>query len=255
MTAQTREKEALKEIVRRFSIIAGWPDHHLPCDYLVLDVETTGFSSNTNRVVSVGFCAVQDCEISHAIHSADYANVILKWPEEVFVGCEKATDIHGIDYAVSQAQGIAPAEAMRIVSDAIDWAKSNDMRIAGHNLVKFDAPFLEAEMARAGITQKFDINNAIDTHVLCKAMQLGVLPGNDESIFDYFFRVLNLRAKGVYSNLDHYCMERFKLAAKYQANAVDAHNSGYDCWLVYLVVQELNKMLGYSGYEEGEIPW
>lgn len=249
--ARPTEAESLRRIVDRLSVIGKWGYDHLPCDYLVLDVETTGFSSVNNRIASVGFCAVRDCEIVNDIHSDRSANIILKWPHEVFVGAEGAIAIHGIDYTKSQEKGIDPKEAMHILSDALNWARANDMRIVGHNLLKFDMPFLCAEMTRAGIDNRIACDEVVDTHALVKAMQLGMLPGMDESVSDYFNRVVEFRAKGVFSNLETYCTNRFNLCDKYGVNPAEAHDSGYDCWMTHLVVQELNGIL-----EQGlDTPW
>ena len=245
------EEENLDRIVKKLAKIGGWVNNHLPCDYLVLDVETTGFSSVDNRVASVGFCAVKGCEVVQDIHSGQSANIIIKWPAETFVGCEKAIEIHGIDYDKSQRDGVEPATAMMILSDAIEWARSQGMYIVGHNLLKFDMPFLGMEMSRAGINNRIKCQEVVDTHALVKAMQLGMLPGDDESVSDYFNRVMNFRAKGVFSNLEHYCIDRFELRQKYGVDSTSAHDSGYDCWLTHLVLQELNEMIGFTS----KVPW
>lgn len=237
------DSEYLCQIIQRLSKSCEWGAAHLPCDYLVLDIETTGFSSVNDRVVSLGMCAVEGCEISHELHSGDYTNIILKWPEEVFNGKGDAIAVHGIDYAKSQEYGVDPSEAMSMLSLALEWARNKGMYIVGHNLQKFDAPFLTMEMSRAGIDMKIEHDEVLDTAALCKAMQLGMLPSEDESVFEYFERVLSFRAKGVYFNLDRYCIGRFELDKKYGAGKDKAHNSGYDCWLTHLVVSEMNKIV------------
>jgi DNA polymerase III epsilon subunit-like protein len=242
---ELNDEKALKSIVSRLSEIGKWEMPHLPCDYLVVDIETTGFSSINNRIVSVGLCAVRDCEITDELHDGNSANIILKWPEEVFHDCQTAIDVHGIDYERSQAEGVDPKEAMGIVADAIRWAKSEGMFFVGHNLLKFDVPFLGMELSRAGFENRIDGTEVVDTAALCKAMQLGVFPGSSESIYEYFTRVINFRARGIYFNLDKYCVNRFDLVRNYGVDINAAHDSGYDCWLTHLVLQEMNKIVGY----------
>jgi len=251
------EEESLRRIVTQLSLTGKWQDYYLPCDYLVLDVETTGFSSVKNRIVSVGFCAVKDCAIVNDIHSGQSANVVIKWPEEVFDGCQSAIDIHGIDYNRSQREGVEPVEAMMMLNDAIKWARAENMFIVGHNLLKFDMPFLGMELNRAGIKNNIVAEEVVDTHALCKAMQLGMIPGANESSFDYFTRVTSFRAKGVFSNLEKYCIDRFDLRSRYGVDSTEAHDSGYDCWLTHLVMQGLNEMLGLqsSSLAAVEAPW
>ena len=246
------EAITLKNIVSILSQVGNWEADYLPCNYLVLDIETTGFSSTKNRVVSIGLCAVQDCEITNELHDGDSSNMILKWPQKTFDGCDKAIEIHGIDYHKSQEQGIDPADAMGILAEAIAWAREHKMYIVGHNMLKFDAPFIGMEMQRAGLATRIEGGEVVDTAALVKAMQLSVLPGLDETVLGYFERVMNIRAKGVFFNLDRYCVERFGLIEKYAVDPHSAHNSGYDCWLTHLVLQELNKMLDT---DESVPPW
>jgi len=237
------EAATLHKVVEILSQIGNWKTSYLPCNYLVLDIETTGFSSTKNRVVSIGLCAVQNCEIAHELHEGDSSNMILKWPIEVFDGCDKAIEIHGIDYHKSQELGLEPADAMGILAESIAWARDNNMYIVGHNMLKFDAPFIGMEMQRAGLDTRIEGNEVIDTAALCKSMQLHILPGLDETVMGYFQRVMAIRAKGIFFNLDRYCVERFGMIEKYGVDPQSAHDSGYDCWLTHLVLQELNKML------------
>lgn len=236
------EARNLKEIVRRLAKTERWPNGKLPCDYLVLDTETTGTNTSDDSIVQIGFCLVRDCKISHDMWDDDFMSYTLKLPREKFIGKEAAINVHHIGYEKSQRCGIEPAEAYKMLYEVVQAAKAQGLLICGHNLYSFDVPFFQTELARLGIKFKFAPNEVIDTAMLVKAMQVGILPGEDESSYAYWSRVHSYRAKGVYFNLDRHCMGRFELH-KHGASKDHAHDAGYDCWLAHLVVEELNKIV------------
>ena len=232
----------LREIVQRLAKTEMWPNNKLPCDYLVLDTETTGFSSTDNHIVQIGLCAVRDCEICHDFGDDDFMSFTIKLPEEAFIWAEGAVKVHGIDYVKSQEQGIPPEEAYGLLHEVLLDARSKGMYICGHNLYSFDIPFFQTELSRMGISFKFAQNEVVDTAMLVKAMQLGMYPSVGEPSYTYWSRVKSFRARGIYFSLDRYCIEHFDLAA-FGADKSHAHDAGYDCWLTHLVVSELNKIV------------
>jgi len=237
------EARALQRIIDDLAKTESWSNNRFPCDYLMIDTETTGFSSAKDRVVQLGMMLVKDCEpISH-FWDEPYKALTLKWPAEHFVGREGAVNVHGIGPEKSWNEGIWPGEAMEILYHVIQYAREQGMMIAGHNLYKFDIPFLQAEMARAGFTAfQFYQNEIVDTGMIVKAMQLGMLPDGDR-VFEYWRRVSDMRARGIYWKLDGYCTDRFQLDEKYEIDTTSAHDAGYDCWITHCLVLELNKLL------------
>ena len=117
--------------------------------------------------------------------------------------------------------------------------------IVGHNLCKFDIPFLHGEASRYGIDINFLEDQVIDTGLLVKGMQLNLYPEAGEPIHSYWRRVISFWAKGVKFNLDKYCVSRFGLE-KHGASTSCAHDAGYDCWLTHLVLCELNNIIDNS---------
>jgi len=240
--AYRSEEVHLKEIINRLAVTEGWPHNKIPCDYLVVDTETTGTNTSVDSIVQIGVCHVRDCKISHEFSEHDYSSFTIKLPRSAFVGKEGAIAVHGIDYEKSAREGIPPDKAYKLLCDIIVEARANGMMICGHNLYSFDIPILHAELARLGIPFKFAQNEVLDTAMLVKAMQIGIYPGVGEMSYSYWSRVRGFRAKGVYFNLDRYCVQRFNLE-QYGASKEHAHDAGYDCWLAHLVVQELNKIV------------
>lgn len=237
------EHRHLKEIVRRLAKTERWPNNKLPCEYLCLDTETTGTNSSFDKIVQIGLCAVRDCKIVHDFCDTDYTSFTIKLPKEAFVGKEAAIAVHHIDYEKSQREGIEPTEAYQLLHEIILKAMSMGMMVCGHNLYSFDIPFFQHELALMGISFKFAQNEVLDTAMLVKAMQIGILPGEDETSYAYWARVRDFRAKGIYYNLDRYCIERFQLTQKYGASKAQAHNAGYDCWMSHLLVAEMNHIV------------
>jgi DNA polymerase III epsilon subunit-like protein len=237
------ESRNLKEIVRRLANTERWPGNKIPCDYLVLDTETTGTNTTKDSIVQIGFCLVRNCKPVHEHFDTDYESVTIKLPREKFIGAEGAIAVHGIDYEKSQRNGIPPQDAYKLLYDLVMDAKAKGLYICGHNLYSFDIPFFQTELSRMGINFRFAPNEVVDTAMLVKAMQIGILPGETENAYSYWSRVRDFRAKGVYFNLDRHCMGRFQLTEKYGASKDAAHDAGYDCWLAHLVVVELNRIV------------
>lgn len=237
------EHRNLKEIVRRLSKTERWKDNKLPCEYLCLDTETTGVNITTDSIVQIGLCAVRDCKIVHEFCDTDYTSFIIKLPAEKFVGKEAAIAVHHIDYEKSQRCGIEPQEAYQMLHEIILKAMSMGMMVCGHNLYSFDIPFFQNELSRMGINFRFAENEVVDTAMLVKAMQIGILPGESETSYAYWSRVRDFRAKGIYYSLDRYCIERFQLAQKHGVSKSSAHDAGYDCWMSHLLVEEMNKIV------------
>jgi len=237
------ENKTLIDIAKRLAATEKWRWPHLPCDYLVIDLETLALSAHDGHVVQVGMCAVRDCKPVHDLWGEDYTQLVLKWPKEAFVGHEEAIKVHGIDFARSQKEGVDPKEVFGIVADIIGWAKGQGMMIVGHNLFRFDLPYLKIEMAHYNLDLNVKQEEVLDTGVFVKGMQVGSIPGDTERLYEYCRRIMSLPVKGVRYNLANYCVQRFGLGMKYNISSEKAHDAGYDCYLTHLVIQELNKII------------
>lgn len=248
---ELREVATAYRIMSELAAIGKWPKRRLPDNYLVIDTETLGFSSQRDRVVQIGMCLVQDGEFCHELWNEDYLTRTLKWPKEDFVGKEEAIGIHHCDYEYCQENGVEPVSALSLLQDIITWACDRQFYLVGHNIHKFDIPFLVGSMKRSGFALTVCFERVIDTAMFVKGMQLGMLPSRDDKRFsDYWSRVGGTQSPGVYFNLARYCVARFGLDQKYGVDVTQAHGAGYDCWLAHLVVRELNALVS-SVYTEG----
>jgi len=102
---------------------------------LGFDLETTGFSSKQHRIVQY---ALVGCDVDgSSIHLEELVNPQMKIPMET-------TRVHGIHN--SDVEGVAPfREFIAEISTAMEGAV-----IVGHNVERFDWPFLRSEFLRAG---------------------------------------------------------------------------------------------------------
>ena len=102
---------------------------------LGFDLETTGFNPKSNRIVQY---ALVGCETDGAaIHIEELVNPQMRIPPETTV-------IHGI--SDSDVKGVPKfADNISTISKAMEGAV-----IVGHNIDRFDWPFLQSEYLRAG---------------------------------------------------------------------------------------------------------
>ena len=107
---------------------------------VVLDVETTGLSPITDRVIEV--CAIGLKKLDEPLPGEDSGRVWLINP-----GCEvpeEATEVHGITTERLVREGRPPEEA---IGEILDYIGSSP--VVGHN-AGFDHRFLRAEAERIG---------------------------------------------------------------------------------------------------------
>ena len=102
---------------------------------LGFDLETTGFSPKQHRIVQY---ALVGCDADgSSIHLEELVNPQMKIPMET-------TRVHGIHN--SDVEGVSPfREFIAEISTAMEGAV-----IVGHNVERFDWPFLRSEFLRAG---------------------------------------------------------------------------------------------------------
>lgn len=242
MEKNAREASQLQKIFSRFVECGIWKEPRIPEKHVVIDFETLGLTNN-DKIVQVGLCLADENGFSREFWDEDSYSLIFKREKEDFVGKERAIQVHGIDYEKSQAEGEDPVTIMRIICDVLQYAREHDYSIIGHNLYSFDMPMMDIEMGRCGITCDINSKDVVDTGLLVKAMQLHMLPSDGDKVYDFWERVRNYWAKGVYFSLDRYCINRFELDRIYGVDVSKAHDAGYDCMLTHYVAAEMNKLM------------
>jgi hypothetical protein len=139
-------------------------------------------------------------------------------------------------------EGQAPRQLLAEYADMLYQAGEDGIVIVGHNVVQFDAPFFER-----AVLEWLDLDwpfpeLVFDTAAVVKATLVGMPPFPEETLREYFFRVLERPAPGTCYNLDTYCVNKFKLPEKYpDLDMSGAHNAGFDSMLTHLLLEEFRR--------------
>jgi len=193
--------------------------------YVIFDLETTGLDPQRDRILEIGLMVV------HATGETDgpYARLMnpgIPVPAEI-------TAITGITQEEVDTKGAAPATVL-------DWADTLVMASAapllvGHNVLRFDMPFLRAELRRACIPMpSLQAERIVDTAALYKGWKLGLAPRPDEPHHVYAGRVLDIRAFGLKFNLGHCCAE-----CGVDLSDVTAHRAAGDVLATHRLLQAM----------------
>ena len=212
------------------------PHKKLPDDYLVIDLETSGFDwrgmkGRPDVIVQIGYAAVKNREIVDNGCSATY----IKRPIGTMKG--KALEITGITDQILQDKGEDAATFYPKFVNLLETYRASGGMFVGHNILAFDTPFLLSELEKHGIDFDFEDGEFIDTGCIFKAAQMGLFPGPKETIGDFLFRVREIRdrtkwnlsfaAKELYVDVDH------------DIDLEKAHDAGIDCQLTHHLFETL----------------
>jgi len=167
-----------------------------PKNYIVWDLETTGFCPKENRITEIGVVVVHDGAI------VKKKSWLLNYGIDI---PEKITEITGITKEMIDKDGVDPKVALQEFFDLFVLGIPN----VTHNGFKFDIPFIVESLSREGID--FDrmifYNNMVDTAMLYKAQKLDIQIQSCETFFDFAKKVSSIWAKGVKYNIPLCCEE------------------------------------------------
>ena len=192
--------------------------------YLVFDFETTGLNTDTDRIIQVGLCIVSEGTVVGRFEWLVNQNVEI--PRE-------ATRIHGISTDDIRTRGIAPHDSAVRIHDAMKRAPT----CIGHNIHRFDVPFLLAESRRLGF-QPPDCEQFIDTVAIFKGRKLGMSRNPAESPKAYADRVLSVRAPGLKYSIPT-CLAELGI----EAGTARLHDASHDAYLTHLIFQTLRRTI------------
>lgn len=209
------------------------PGGKLPETYLVMDTETSGIDLYKDRAIQYGFCFVHKGKVTNT-----FAQIVNRAGLVIPIGAYK---VHGIDNVKMASEGIDPKWFVQEVSKILtDWRSTGNMFV-GHNIMAFDAPMFELESTIQGCPFKFEANEVVDTGMLVKAAQLGMYMDGRESLRDFYRRVAEVRAKGVYWSLDRHCYPKYDLERRTGISKDSSHDAGVDCVLSHAVLEALKE--------------
>jgi len=215
------------------------PTGRLPDDYLVVDIETNGFNWNPKPgekpavVTQLGYAAVRgQKEVANSAH-------YVKRPPGTLKGT-KASEITGITDEMLAKMGENPGELFSRFYDLLKLYRGSHAMFVGHNISKFDAPFLDAEFERHGIPFRFEDNSFVDTGCLYKAVQLRTFPNTSEDLHHFFMRVANTRSRVKWKLT--LAVETLGIDRRFGLDLEAAHDAGFDCHITHLLFEELRRL-------------
>jgi DNA polymerase III epsilon subunit-like protein len=233
----------LKRILARWSRDLG----ELPCDYITYDLETTGVEAD-DLIVELGYCSVIDGIAteyhSHVLDWTQISGIDDDWLQYRLQFCadnmRKNNRVAHMTYERMKTEGSHPEIVLREYVELFEEARDNNVLIVGHNAVQFDNPRVEsAAVEWLGLDDWTFPNLVFDTAAVVKATLTQMPPHRDESLQEYFLRVLERPAPNVKYNLDSYCVEKFGLLDKYSIDISMSHTAGFDAMLTHLLFEEI----------------
>lgn len=201
-----------------------------PEKYIVLDTETSGLDPETDKILEIAVLRVKDKK-----PESPPETYLLNpnHPLPTFEVPAKITEITGITTSEIALRGMYPRGVLTDVNNIL-----TDSVIFAHNGIRFDRPFINAELGRTGLKQ-LQPEQFLDSAALFKAWRLDILNWlDDKTFFEFANQVLEKRARGVYFNLK-YCCETLAI----DISDLKGHRAGADVVMIYRVIEALRKRL------------
>jgi len=240
------ELDTLKSLVRVFP---------LPRDYLVVDIETSGFSKKNDLIVAASWGSVKDDK------PGDAGYVILNWFKTLCVDHERlraqlirierefAKTGRQWHYPASrlEAEGIDPFQGLNQLIKVLHNAMASRLKIVGHNIYGFDMPFIDQAIERFVPNYQLPwCDDAIyDTSLIEKSLMLGKEPWAGESLADWQSRVFGTFAKkGQTYNLSNHCVPKYQLVERFGLDMVAAHRPEMDTLMTHYLFETYRTIAG-----------
>jgi DNA polymerase III epsilon subunit-like protein len=235
-----------------------------PTNLFVLDLETSDVDPLAGVIWQVGYHSVLNGV--PAEQTPEGAAIWLKQPVDKLKGAtfeisrrrnalrgeepDGRTVIKDDDYRKAEKafieeiydKGVEPRDAIEALIAMVDNARDGRCILAGQNFVKFDCPWIEYTAKYYGIDFKFPADGLLDTGMIIKAGVLGRRILAHQSYREFYTRVSEVRARGVYFAIERFCIPFWNMDEKYGIDTEKAHDAGYDCYITWLVIKELIEM-------------
>ena len=193
-------------------------------DYLVFDIETSGLSQTNDRIIEIGIVVVNNDEVVKA--------------ERKFVNMHRLVEPNITKITGITQENIDSGEELK---DVLDWFQNElvDYKLVGHNIFRFDHPFLLNESKRIGhtLSSVFKVSRLEDTAVAYKGWKMGWNPKHYVSYTQYASEVLGAKVKGLQYNVKTVCEDLdIDMEGLTQHSAVD------DCILTSRIYQKVREL-------------
>ena len=190
-------------------------------DYLVFDIETSGLSPNYHKILELGVVIVNDDEVVKG--DRRYINA----------------GVH-VDALITKITGITQEDADGGVplKEALDWFQEqlSDYTLIGHNILRFDHPFLlnEGKRIEHSITGDLRLNRLWDTAVMYKGWKLDLDQNNFPDYLSYARHVLGRKVTGLKYNVKFICED-----LEIDMEGLSQHSAVDDCILTSRIYQKM----------------
>jgi hypothetical protein len=222
-------------------------DIELPADYLVLDIETDSTIIPSGNILQIGYLQCFDNEIRHA------GGVYLQTPEDTLLTYEHGSYVAkqqrlGKGYVKAddvRRLGIPRDQALPLLRALVEaTARLPGMMFVGHNMARFDVPFIEHFCNKMGFPFRFPRERIIDTGAFYKStvMKPRAQFAEGEQLWEFSLRIANSVTPGVFWALETACQE-LELDKKHQLDLSKAHTANADALMTHFLYQELRHML------------
>lgn len=197
--------------------------------YAVIDLETSGLHPVGDRITEIAvLLALPDQEPKVESHLVGIDRPLKK----------EIVDLTGITDAMLLEDGWPAEDALGWFSEAV-----GQLPIIGHNVFRFDRPFLLNELARSlpsfDPEDDFLPDRFIDTAAIVKGRKIGQKRKKTEPHHDYAMRVLDIEVSGATYGLQSTCKEM-----GIPTEGLELHRAAGDATLTYRLFEALLKQLG-----------
>ena len=170
----------------RFPICPGFIDEETLTiqsiqEYVVFDLETTGFNKKEDRIIEIGAIKVKNGKV---VDRFSTLCAPIKAGKQMYISA-KITEVTGIKN-VDLLNQIPETET---VKNFMCWLGESKISVA-HNGAKFDIPFLKEACKRSNVEFKF--THILDTMLLSKALNYvnnGNIPNNKQETLARYFGI------------------------------------------------------------------
>lgn len=216
-----------------------------PDNYFIIDTETSGFSTDNDFIVQVGWGVVRDRQL------VDNDALVLDWTRhpdvdqqslrEKLAGLQKTYLEQGRTYHMTYEalqEGVDPVEGLHVMMSLLHQALTAGQIVVGHGAWHFDKRMLDSHAKEYLNTDiPWRRNSIFDTGLVEKASLLDLPPWPGEELDEWFKRVSGRRAKGIFWNLDRAVTTKYDLVPRFNLDMTQAHGAAFDCRLCYYLFE------------------
>ncbi len=231
----------------------------MPRDYMVIDIETSGPSIQTDLILELGHVIVEDGvpveRMSFMLNWADDALVDvgalrarMEWTRSNMANRGRVYQMH-FDQMVQT--GAAPVSALEDYLALILDVRKAGYKFVMHNGYGFDVPRL-CEHFRRWVGAEFDFgpNEVWDTGMIEKSLASGQMAQVGDTIKSWSRRVSGSRKAGVNWSLAEHCVPKYGLAQKAGVDMSESHGAGHDTFVTHLLFEEFRRIAATPDQED-----